>query len=141
MNTFMKNLLILIFTILLLGSCSSYSSFNQTKSINNKKATDKTVVSKDSSEYELVILDPGFESWFITHNLLASAHSNQYYKNWNHRYVLEWNRLHLQGHPYFENLIDFSPMEDYGFDVNYKLYYYFLFVEDKIGITLVQRGK
>lgn len=131
----MKNLLILIVTMLLLSSCGTYSSFN------NEKTEDKAIISTDSSEYELVILDLGFESWFATHNLLAAAHSKEYYKNWNERYILEWNRLYLKGHPYFENLIDFSPMEDYGFDVNYKLYHYFLFVEDKTGINLVQRGK
>ena len=137
----MKNLLISIFTILIFGACSSYSSFNESTTAKNKNVVDKTSIAKDTCEYELVILDIGFETWFATHNMLAAAHSNQYYKNWNQRYVSEWNRLHLQGHPYFENLIDFRPTEDYGFDINYKLYHYFLFVEDKTGIKLVQRGR
>ncbi|MPQ46289.1 hypothetical protein GCQ56_04645 [Marinifilum sp. N1E240] len=134
----MKNLILILFISLIIGACSSYSSLN--KSETQKVETAEAII-KDSTEYELLILDIGFESWFATRNTSSTAHSNSYYRNWNQQYISEWNRLHTQGHPYFENYIDYSPFEKYGFDINYKLYHYFLFVEDKTGITLVRRGR
>ncbi len=134
----MKNLILILFISLIVGACSSYSAFNKTESTNEDMT--KTDIA-DSTEYELLILDIGFESWFATRNTSSTAHSNTYYRNWNQQYVSEWNRLHTQGHPYFESYIDYHPFIKYGFDINYKLYHYFLFVEDKTGITLVRRGR
>jgi hypothetical protein len=137
----MKYSVIILFAFLTLAACSSYSSFNQPESITEEKDNTELAEVQDSTEYELLILDIGFESWFATRNMPSTAHSDNYYKNWNHRYVIEWNIKYNQGHPYFENYIHYDPFEDYGFDLNYKLYHYFQFVEEKTGITLVRRGK
>ncbi|RUT78904.1 DUF6146 family protein [Ancylomarina longa] len=132
----MKQFIFIILAIFLLGACSTYSAFETSESDKNNQ---ETAIVQDSTKYELLILDIGFESWFATRNLRASAHSEWYYTNWNQIYVNEWNRLYLEGHPYFENYIDYSPYEEYGFDINYKLYNYFQFVEEKTGIKLVTR--
>lgn len=129
----MKQIAFLIIAVIVIYGCSTQSVLTNTN--------DQLTAIEDSTEYELLILDIGFESWFATRNLISNAHSNTYYKNWNQIYVNEWNQLHMQGHPYFENYIDYTPFEDYGFDINYKLYNYFQFVEDKTGITLVRRGR
>ncbi|MFA8434787.1 MAG: DUF6146 family protein [Marinifilaceae bacterium] len=105
-----------------------------------EKPAESQLSETDSTEYELIIIDPGFESWFITRAHTASAHTEEYYKHWNQWYVTEWNSLHDRGHPAFENRIDYDPFEDYGFEINHKLYYYFLFTEEKLGFRLVNRG-
>lgn len=137
----MKNLIFLALTTLAFAACSSYSSFNKPVPVDEVISAKGTTAVEDSTEYELLILDTGFESWFVTRNMPSMAHSNHYYKNWNHRYVIEWNQKHMQGHPYFENHIYYDPFEEYGFDLNYKLYHYFQFVEEKTGIVLVQRAR
>jgi hypothetical protein len=137
----MRLYVFVLLAFFVLGACSTYSSFNQPNPVTTNLADKASASIEDSTEYELLILDVGFDSWFATRNTPAMAHSNSYYKNWNYQYVIEWNQKHSQGHPYFENHINFDPFEDYGFDVNYKLYHYFLFVEEKTGIKLVQRHK
>ncbi|MBI9057144.1 DUF6146 family protein [Labilibaculum sp. DW002] len=132
----MKKILFFAITSLFLYGCATQSAFKKPIPIND---TNSEILAEDSTEYELLILDIGFESWLATRSSIATAHSNTYYKNWNHIYVTEWNQKHLQGHPYFENYISYDPFEDYGFDINYKLYNYFLFVEEKTGISLVRR--
>lgn len=116
--------------------CSTYSAFKTSASIQDKE---NEIAAADSVGYELLILDTGFESWFASRNRFATAHSDNYYKNWNQIYVLEWNQLYRQGNPYFDNYIDYDPLEDYGLEINYKLYNYFQFVEEQTGISLVRR--
>ena len=50
----------------------------------------------DSTEYELWVLDTGFETWFVIH-LRKDYHSYHYYKMWNLRYVTDWNSRFYSG--------------------------------------------
>jgi len=98
---------------------------------------------KDSVEYELIVLDPKFESWLATQPP-ANYYSQQYYETWNQQYVTEWNHRHNNPQRYgsfYETYIDYDPHIDYGLELNYRLYYYFRFIEDEYGIVLVQRGR
>ena len=98
---------------------------------------------KDSVEYELIVLDPRFESWLATQPS-ANFYSQQYYETWNQQYVTEWNHRHNNPQRYgsfYETYIDYDPHIDYGLELNYRLYYYFRFIEDEYGIVLVQRGR
>jgi hypothetical protein len=106
-------------------------------------AKNDTTSSKDSTEYELIVLDPKFDSWLATQPP-ANYYSQQYYENWNQRYVTEWNYRHdnpIRYGNFFETRIDYDPNTDYVLELNYKLYYYFRFIEDEYGIVLVQRGR
>jgi hypothetical protein len=105
----------------------------------NKDST----ASEDSTEYDLIIMDSGFESWLAT-QLPPNYYSQQYYENWNHRYITEWNNRHnnpLRYGGFYETRIDYNPNTDYGLELNYKLYYYFRFIEKEYGIVLVPRGR
>ncbi|MDD3357367.1 MAG: DUF6146 family protein [Dysgonamonadaceae bacterium] len=98
---------------------------------------------KDSTEYQLIVLDPGYESYLVT-KPSANFYSQQYYENWNKLYVMEWNSRHrnpLRYGGFYETEINYDPMEDYGLDLNYRLYYYFQFIKDKYGIVLIDRGR
>jgi len=99
--------------------------------------------SEDSTEYELIIMDSRFQSWLATQPS-ANFYSQPYYENWNHRYVTEWNHRHsnpIQYGDFYQTRIDYDQNTDYGLELNYKLYYYFRFIEKEYGIVLVPRGK
>ncbi|PRZ02102.1 DUF6146 family protein [Marinilabilia salmonicolor] len=99
--------------------------------------------SEDSTEYELIIMDSRFQSWLATQPS-ANFYSQSYYENWNHRYVTEWNHRHsnpIQYGDFYQTRIDYDQNTDYGLELNYKLYYYFRFIEKEYGIVLVPRGK
>ena len=55
----MKSLGIIVFLLVVMGACASQ------KDIVNITPTNKFAV-KDSTEYELIVLDPPFETWYLT---------------------------------------------------------------------------
>ena len=113
----------LLLMLALFFSCTSQKEVAQ-----NKKGR---CAIKDSTQYELIVFDSGFDFW------LASQHSESYYQSMNHLYAIEWNRRYAAGDPRINSYIDYSLNRDYGFDFNYKLYMYFRFFEDTNRIKLI----
>lgn len=96
----------------------------------------------DSISYELVILDPGFESWFVSHARPVWYHSQSYLETWNLQYVSAWNSKTTSGrnNRFFETFIDYRPNVDYGLELNHRLFYYFQYVEKKLKIPILPSG-
>jgi hypothetical protein len=96
-------------------------------------------ISKNEDEYELIVLDPGFDSWYATTWSQAKDRNEAYYSYWNQRYVIEWNYKATHPHysKYFENIIQYDPNIDYGIEIERKLYYYFRYVDTKLGIPIL----
>jgi hypothetical protein len=92
-------------------------------------------IANDDLEYEIIIIDPGFETYLISNAKPANFYSQSYYETKNKFYVIEWNiraKNPLRYNPnIYENVIEYDFNIDYGLDVNYKLYNYFKFVEYK----------
>ena len=99
-------------------------------------------VSADSMEYRLIILDPGFDSWLAT-KPSKDFYSNEYYAQKNRLYVAEWNHRYLTSHnnDLYDNYIEYKPNTDYGMDINYRLYYYFRYFEEKNHIKLLDYNR
>jgi hypothetical protein len=100
-------------------------------------------IAVDSVEYELIVLDPGFDSWLMSKPTM-NYYSKQYYETRNRLYVLEWNRRYMNPQRYgglYDSTIDYYPGTDYGLELNYRLYYYFLFFEEANHIKLIDRGR
>ena len=119
------------------------SSCGTTKPSATESQNIELISDKDSTEYELIVLDGGFESYIATQPSI-NYHSQQYYEGWNKQYVTEWNIRHrnpLRYGGFYETEINYDPMEDYGLELNYRLYYYFQFIKDRYGIILVERGR
>lgn len=96
----------------------------------------------DSLEYELIIIDPGFESWLATQPH-RDFYSNRYYATKNALYVSEWNQRYMTGRKrdLFESYIDYNPNIEYDIDLNYRLYYYFRYFEEKNGMKLINSAR
>ncbi len=129
--------LTIILVSMIILSCST------TKKVPLQNQKVEMTSNNDSTEHTLIVLDPGFESYLISK---PSAHfySQQYYESWNDRYVREWNARHrdpLRYGPFYETEIFYDLAEDYGLDLNYRLYYYFQFIKDQYGIVLIGRGR
>ena len=104
------------------------------------KKQDKEIKIEQKTEYELIVIDPGFESWYSLRNVKSKHKSEAYYKNWNNRYAIEWNRLYRKGTRNIDSDIDYNLNTDYGFELNHKLYYYFRFWEETNGRMLIKRN-
>ena len=58
----------------------------------------------------------------------------------NRAWVITWNQRAENptrfNNTIYENSIDYQPTIDYGYEVNYKLFNYFLFAQQKYKMTL-----
>lgn len=110
------------------------------------KDTSKTVKIKadtaknDSTEYEVVVMDPGYETFLATQPP-KEFYSEDYYKHWNELYVIEWNiRYTTQARSgLYEVPIDYDPKIHYGLEFEYRLYYFFQYFEKSNHVTLIPR--
>lgn len=132
----MKTLLIFISFALLAWACA----VKQPVSI--RKADTGQDPGKDSVEYELIVFDSGFESWFLSRAKPVNWHDQSWYESWNRQYVQEWNNRNM-GSRYKELIdgyINYEPDVDYGPEINHKLFYYFMYVEHELGIPIIENG-
>lgn len=104
-------------------------------------ATSKTEISKDtiriandSLHYEIIIVEPGFEAWLTTQKP-RNYYSLIYLENRNIRFVTQWNNRVAQPNSFDPNLyemrIDYFTSIQYGYEVNYLLYHYFMYFQSR----------
>lgn len=98
------------------------------------------VIKNDSLEYEVIIIDQGFTLYLKTTAKPVGFYSQNYLENKNRFYVTTWNYRasnSIQFNPnIYENIIDYNPNVNYGYDVNYKLFNYFEFAQQKYRMRL-----
>lgn len=99
------------------------------------KAADTVEISDSESNYEIIIIEPGFNVWLLTIARPEGYYSQSFLENRNRVLVIEWNNRVLNSLQYdpqlYELQIDYDPMVDYGYEVNYKLYNYFIYFQRK----------
>jgi len=128
----MKQLFFLLAVLLIMWACSA------PKGIVKVEKSDPVAVA-DSVEYGVETFDSKFESWYEMHKSPATYRSQEYYENWNKQYVQAWNYNSTQigKGSFFESVVGYDSNEDYGFDVNHKLFYYFQYVENVLKIQIM----
>lgn len=127
----MKYLLTILVIAICIFSCDS-SKFVVTGK-NDQKSSDTLRIANDSLDYEILILEPGFDSWLVTQPP-KGYHSIEYLESKNYLYVLEYNnRVYDPRYPQnlYPQSIDYDPNVHYGIDVNYLLFNYFKYFEQK----------
>ena len=101
----------------------------------NSKEEEPVEIKDEESEYEIIIIEPGFNTWLLSIARPEGYYSQSFLENRNILYVMEWNRRVLQpmryGSGLYEMQINYDPNIDYGYDVNYKLYNYFIYFQRK----------
>ncbi|MCD6112942.1 MAG: hypothetical protein J7J86_06705 [Bacteroidales bacterium] len=121
------------FTILLLAVVLFCSAQGKHSLITQKVIKDS--ISSDSCKYEIIITEPGFNSWFETNRKPKWFYSKSYLKYWDYIYTVNWNMKNISERGNINNpfyyYIDYNYNIDYGKEVYYKLYYYFKYIEYK----------
>jgi hypothetical protein len=130
----MKKLLFLLILSLLVIQCKTSKS---AVAVDTKPIT----IANDSLEYDIIIIDIGFDSYLNTIAKPMNFYSQDYYEQKNRFYVPAWNhrvRTSRTGKwsQVSENEIDYDFKINYGLEVNYKLFNYFKFVEHQYNIKL-----
>jgi len=96
---------------------------------------DTVTIADDESDYEIVIIEPGFQTWLSSVARPEGYYSQSFLENRNQILVTNWNQRVLEPLRYdpmlYEMQINYDPGVDYGYDVNYKLYNYFIYFQRK----------
>lgn len=122
----------LIGTIAISCKTKQPTTTNSRRSVNIQEQ-DTVRIANDSLEYEILIIEPGFNTWLVSRARPEGYYSQQFLENRNIIYVNEWNYRVTQPGRFNPNLyemqINYQPGIDYGYDVNYKLYNYFIYFQ------------
>lgn len=128
--------LLFVCIISLLCSCGSHAPAGTSNAANEP---DTLRISHPDIEYDIVIIDPGFQSWFVRHAKPRGHFSQAYLEARNALWVHEWN-LRVGQPQRFGNLyamhIDYRPGTDYGYEVNYMLFNYLTYFQLETGQRL-----
>lgn len=128
----MKKIIIPLLLIVALASCHFDKNITTKANTPDKKVTDAVRIANDSLEYEVVIFDPGFNSWLLSQAKPRGFYSENYLENKNQIYVSEWNSRAMQPQRYrglYEMRIDYDPNIHYGYEVNYLIYNYMVYFQ------------
>lgn len=131
----MKRSIVLLFSgLLILVACNA--SQNKKKIEEKSKLESDTIrIANKEIEYEVLIIDVGFSSWFNSNTKPRNFYSQSYLESRNRVWVLEWNRRAMLSSQYNPNLyemtINYETNINYGYEVNYMLYNYLVYFQLK----------
>lgn len=138
MKTYLLSLAI-IFAVIL--GCKTEMGANNSKAVINGKAenevagttaNDTVRIANDSLEYEIIIIDPGFNSWLQSRAFPRNYYGQTFLENKNRFWVTEWNIRVNQTQRYgdlYQMSIDYRNDINYGYEVNYLLYNYLVYFQ------------
>lgn len=132
----MKNLLLFLTIAVIAISCNTSKQTTSTPPPNAGDVANDTVrIANDDVDYEIIIIEPGFNTWVATTARPEGYYGQAFLENRNRIMVTEWNSRVLQPQRYNHNLyemqINYDPTIDYGYEVNYLLYNYFIYFQLK----------
>ncbi|WP_281543153.1 DUF6146 family protein [Maribacter aestuarii] len=127
----------IVIGILVMANCGSskeaLSITDEEKQAFAAVEDDSVEIVNDEVEYRIIIIEPGFYTWLKSIARPEGYYSQTFLENRNKLLVLNWNQRAMLPTVYDPNLyqmqIDYQPDIDYGYDVNYKLYNYFIFFQ------------
>lgn len=130
----MKYLLIVIaFGLVVLGCNSGKPIMTRDTAIKSIK-NDTVRIANDSLEYEIIIIEPGFDTWLVTQPP-RGFYGQSYLENKNRLWVIEYNDRVRNFNRYdpklYEQEINYDQSVNYGYEVNYLLYNYFVYFQAK----------
>lgn len=129
----MKYFSIVLIILIAFASCDSSKSVVK-KGDDIAASNDTLRIANDSLEYEIMIIEPGFDSWLVTQKP-RGYYGQTFLEGKNRLFVTEYNRRVRNFQLYNRNLyqmeINYEFHIDYGYEVNYLLYNYFLYFQNR----------
>lgn len=130
----MKNIVFILFLCYLIYACSSgkqVSSASQNEIATT--ASDTVRIANDELEYEIIIIEPGFNSWLLSRAMPRNYYSLSFLESRNRVWVIEYNNRVMQPQRFNPNLyelqINYQSGIDYGYEVNYMLFNYLVYFQ------------
>ncbi|WP_026010112.1 DUF6146 family protein [Algibacter luteus] len=134
----MKKISYILCISMFIVSCNTTKKVAKTSTdeqLESLKQNDTVKIANDDIEYEIMIIEPGFNFWLASIAKQRGYYSQEFLENRNNLYVMEWNQRVLLPQQYrtdlYELQIDYQQGIDYGYEVNYVLYNYFIYFQRK----------
>lgn len=133
----MKSILLIILIGLFAYSCNSTKDTLDTSQDTTAVVTenDTVKIANEEVEYEIIIIEPGFNTWVNSIARPRGYYDQSFLENRNRILVMEWNNRVMQPQIYdpslYELQINYNSLVDYGYEVNYLLYNYFVYFQLK----------
>lgn len=133
----MKNLLYILIILAFIASCNTTKTTQPKKTPSEKELAkidnDTVVIENDELEYEIIIIEPGFNAWLVGTARPRGFYSQNFLETRNQQLVIFWNQRVLEPQRFNPNLyqlqINYQQGIDYGYEVNYMLYNYFIYFQ------------
>ena len=133
-------LLAFFFSIACISQKETLEISEDEKEIFENGAEEPVEIAGDKTEYEITIIEPGFNAWLQSIARPEGYYSQSFLEGRNQLLVVNWNNRVNQPQRFNPNLyqmqINYSPHIDYGYEVNYKLYNYFIFFQRRFNQRL-----
>lgn len=127
----MKNFFYILVLGFIIYSCGSGRDRDFNTNEIPVTANDTVRIANDSLEYEIIIIEPGFSLFINSIARPRGYHTQTYLENKNRFLVQDYNMRVQNPQRFNPNLyvqeINYDPRIDYGYEVNYLLYNYFVF--------------
>lgn len=133
----MKNSIYILIILCLIVACSTTKSnvVNTEKSTPATTSNDTIKIVNEEIEYEVIIIEPGFNFWVQSTAFPRGYYTQQYLETKNYNYILEWNNRVRQPQRFppdlYEMIINYEPTINYGYEVNYLIYNYMIYFQNK----------
>lgn len=88
-------------------------------------------IANDALEYEVLIIDAGFNSWLASYAKPRNFYTQNYMEKRNRTWISQWNQNVISGprRDLFEMTINYDNNTDYGYEVNYLIYNYLTYFQ------------
>jgi len=129
----MKYFLTILIVIAGIYSCDSSKA--AMKGSDSRASSNDTIrIANDSLEYEILIIEPGFDSWIVTQPP-KGYFGLSFLESKNRSFVSEYNDRVRNSQKFSSILypqeINYDLGKHYGLEVNYLLYNYFVYFQQK----------
>jgi hypothetical protein len=115
-------------------SCDSSKSTLKGDTSVPVKSNDTLRIANEELEYEILIIEPGFDSWIVTQPPLE-FHGIGFLESKNRSFVSDYNNRVRNPQRYstilYSQEINYDLSAHYGLEVNYLLYNYFVYFQQK----------
>lgn len=124
----MKKYYIVAIVLFLIIACGT----KKITAFDKKTAQNDTIrIANDALEYEVIIIDAGFNGWLASYGRPRNFYNQNYMEQRNRLWVNQWNLNVNSGtrRELFEMSINYDTFTDYGYEVNYLLYNYLTYFQ------------
>ena len=117
--------LVILFFVIACGTQKNNNSHASTSK------NDTIRIANDDLEYEVIIIDAGFNNWLAAYGKPRNFYTQNYMEQRNRIWVNQWNQNVISGprRDLFEMSINYDTHTDYGYEVNYLLYNYLTYFQ------------